>query len=981
MIDTFTKQRILEVANLQEVISDFQTLTKSGTSYYTKCPKCGAEGKNKGLCITPSKGIFKCFHCNDMSGNNPAGYLMEAQGMSYPEALKYLADKYHIDIEPEKPAAKPARSGKKHKSFCDLQLEASGLNHQDVIARVRENDDEKTIREVAVFRSGSRDQYNQLTTGDDLLIYYYDLEGRPVMYQKPNTSKFEHLYRIRWQVPDLHKDKNDEPIKYQSPKGSGSHLYFPEIVREYYKNRRPIKRLYIQEGEKKAEKACKHGLISVGIMGIHNLGQNGKLPHEMQLLVQVCGVREVVFILDSDWDLISENVKPGKRVDLRSWTFFNAVKNFKEYFKTLYSLEIYLEIYFGHVRENPAKDKGIDDLLANTLKGKEEELKADLDKAIVAKDGDGQFIQVHKITSLTDHRIMQFWDLDSAEKFASRHKSILQNIPEFMIGQHKWRFKEGRFESAQPLEADEVYWSEEIGETRSGFSRTTYHFDYENCYNFLRNRGYGRLLMADGKFQFGHMNSHVVELVESYQIKDFVMQLTKEIAPKDVRNMLYRGGKMYLGSDSLSNMEFVKPAFEKPDKESQTLYFRNKTWKITAKGIEENPINELSHYVWRDKINEFDAKILEQPLSMITHDQGQWDFEITDLGRKCHFLVFLVNTSNFFWKKLQERKPIEPDEAEEWAINIIAKMTAFGYLVHSYKDRSQAKAVICMDGELSEVGASNGRTGKSLFGLAVEQVIPLTYIAAKNKSITEDPFLFEEVSEKTEVVFLDDVRANLDFEFFFPLISGRLTINRKGDKKFTLSSDQTPKLLISTNHAINGDGASFKDRQALIAFSDYYNENHKPTDDFEQLFFDEWGYEQWNLFYNFVAECVEAYLKYGIVKPPEERLEKRRLRQQMGEVFLAWADEFYSTVAGYGIDTVKDWIDTNLGKRISRKDLFDKYLDFVPPKEKRYATTTAFKKNIRAYCRYNGLTFNPKQNGKDDKSGGIEYFTIDKLSE
>jgi len=101
----------------------------------------------------------------------------------------------------------------------------------------------------------------------------------------------------------------------------------------------------------------------------------------------------------------------------------------------------------------------------------------------------------------------------------------------------------------------------------------------------------------------------------------------------------------------------------------------------------------------------------------------------------------------------------------------------------------------------------------------------------------------------------------------------------------------------------------------------------------------------------------------------------------MGEVFLAWADEFYPPVSPTGIDFAKSWIETNLGKRISRKELFDKYLKSVSPKEKLYAITTSFKKNIRAYCRYNGLTFNPKQNGKDDKSGGIEYFTVDKLND
>jgi hypothetical protein len=104
-------------------------------------------------------------------------------------------------------------------------------------------------------------------------------------------------------------------------------------------------------------------------------------------------------------------------------------------------------------------------------------------------------------------------------------------------------------------------------------------------------------------------------------------------------------------------------------------------------------------------------------------------------------------------------------------------MSAIGYLLHKYRDKSCEKAVIGMDGKLSEVGDSNGRTGKSILGIAIGQVIPQTYIGAKSKDLTDDPFIWEEVTEKIDNIFLDDVRANIDFEFFFPIITGKITIN------------------------------------------------------------------------------------------------------------------------------------------------------------------------------------------------------------
>ena len=239
------------------------------------------------------------------------------------------------------------------------------------------------------------------------------------------------------------------------------------------------------------------------------------------------------------------------------------------------------------------------------------------------------------------------------------------------------------------------------------------------------------------------------------------------------------------------------------------------------------------------------------------------------------------------------------------------------------------------------------------------------------------------MTEKTEIVFLDDVRANLDFEFFFPLITGKLTVNQKGNKKFTLSSEKTPKLIISTNHAINGEGASFKDRQFCIAFSDFYNEKHKPTDDFNTTFFDEWEYDQWNLFYNFMARCLQAFLKYGFINPPDERLEKRRRRQLMGEEFLAWAEEYYSPVdkSDQDYDTLEEAMESsNLNIKITRKELHSNFCECFP-RVRKWLTPPMFKNKMKSYCKYKGLIFNPSgenfiYDGRDIKSGGKEYFIV-----
>jgi hypothetical protein len=357
----------------------------------------------------------------------------------------------------------------------------------------------------------------------------------------------------------------------------------------------------------------------------------------------------------------------------------------------------------------------------------------------------------------------------------------------------------------------------------------------------------------------------------------------------------------------------------------------------------------------------------------------------------------------FHWRKLEHQDNLKPEDAityedeQQVTRHVLNKLTAIGYLLHDYKNYSELKAVIAMDGKLSEVGSSHGRSGKSLVGKAIEYVIPQVYIDAKRSKLTEDPFLWQEVTEKTRNVFLDDARANIDFEHFFPVITGRMLINTKGTAAYTLSERDTPKLLITTNHSVLGEGASFIDRQAFMVFSDYYNDNRKPIHDFGMKFFSEWDNEQWNLFYNLMATCLQLYfqsqqLKWdgteqGIVQPPMESVGKRRLRQLMGENFLIWADAAFST----GKEATGT---TKLNIRQVRKELQEDFLE-KNPNERKYLTPSQFSKRIHAYCKYNGYHLNPTRHNEDgltfpdwakqnhgtfigtaDKSGGIEYMTI-----
>lgn len=998
-----TIEKIQNASKLIDVISDFVDLKPQGADHYGKCPMCHKDGKGKGLKVSQRKDVYKCFSC-DWGGKTAVSFLMDYKNKTYPEALKYLADKYNILIdEPPRPQKKAKQVSPKMKSFRDKQLELSGLSNEDQKAFVLVDEETKKYQLVDIYQSGTRNQYGQITSGDDMIIWYYDLEGKPVMYQKEGKSKFEHLFRVRWQNPDLHLDKHSKPIKYSSPSGSGTHLYIPEAVRKAYSAKQAQKRLFIQEGEKKADKACKHGIFSVGIMGIHNIASKQQLPQEFQLLIKALQIKEVIFVIDSDFDELSSKIEPGESADYRPNTFFKAVSYFRDYFKTFTNMNIYLETYFGHVIKNEKNDKGIDDLLNNTLSKKENELFEDINAALNEKNGTGKHIQFYKVSTLPDLKLREIWNLHSAEKFFEKHKETLKNVVEFKFNRIKWRYNpdDDKFQLAQPLLPDEQYWEVlEFKDNEGKVLKREYKFKYKRLITFLLNRGFCRIRMADGTFKFAYIENNTVKLVDSYYIKDYVVDLTEQIVKdEEIIDMLYRGGKMYLGPDMLSNMKYQNFDFETPNRFEQSIYFKNKFWKITNNGVTERNLSELEAFIWADKINNFEATLMSEPLVTVNkvadvlhkfnetdreyYEQfkDQYFVDFSKHGEISHFIKFIHNTSEFYWDKLvfdKNRKVVQDnrnqEEVFETNIHFLSKMCAIGFLLHRYNNKSDSKAVIGMDGKLSEVGASNGRTGKSILGFALSYVIPQTYIPGKAKNLTEDRFIFEEVSEKTCNIFVDDVRANVDFEFFFPFLGGRATIEKKAIGKYTLPDDTKPKLYITTNHAIKGDSDSFKDRQFIILFSDYYNASHKPIDDFGVQLFDEWDNTQWNLFYNFMALCVNFYLKYGIVKPPADRIETRRLRQEIGEGFMQWADEYYSVDEN---GTIKNLVN----KPVSRQDLWNNFKE-KNANEAKFYSPNLFKKKFKNWCLYWKFQFNPhkfdKQNkpGADDKSNGIEYFTV-----
>jgi len=133
MIPKETVDLILDTARVEEVVGDFVTLKRRGASYVACCPF--HNEKTPSFHVTPSKGIYKCFGCG--KAGSAVGFVMDYEHMTYPEALRYLARKYNIEVKEEEETAEQIAARQRSESlmavsefarkfFCDQLQEGEG---------------------------------------------------------------------------------------------------------------------------------------------------------------------------------------------------------------------------------------------------------------------------------------------------------------------------------------------------------------------------------------------------------------------------------------------------------------------------------------------------------------------------------------------------------------------------------------------------------------------------------------------------------------------------------------------------------------------------------------------------------------------------------------------------------------------------------------------------------------------------------------
>ena len=215
--------------------------------------------------------------------------------------------------------------------------------------------------------------------------------------------------------------------------------------------------------------------------------------------------------------------------------------------------------------------------------------------------------------------------------------------------------------------------------------------------------------------------------------------------------------------------------------------------------------------------------------------------------------------------------------------------------MHNYKDPSNAKIIVFADSN-DDYTKANGGSGKSLIAYAaLKQLRKVKYLSGKSFD-PESQFKFQLVNEMDDVILIDDVRKQFTFETLYNAVTNDLEATKKGQTPKVVDFDKSPKIIVTTNWGIFGQGDSDKRRRNVVGFSNYYNNSFTPAMDFGKRLMMDWDETQWAYFDSFFVACVQKYFEIGLKDHNPEAVDMKAINAVEDKEFV-----------DYVIDNLPKW--------------------------------------------------------------------------
>ncbi|MHC1737338.1 MAG: bifunctional DNA primase/polymerase [Ignavibacteriaceae bacterium] len=452
-------------------------------------------------------------------------------------------------------------------------------------------------------------------------------------------------------------------------------------------------------------------------------------------------------------------------------------------------------------------------------------------------------------------------------------------------------------------------------------TKTSLTIELTKLKRFLASEGFCKFKI-DKNPVFARITENLVEEVTITDIKDFVIQYInciplislEDLDPTRLMDALIKNSSKIFCVQFMEFLPTKKIDFIRDSKDESILFYRNGVLLVTKDERILISYKEFGKFIWKTQI---------------------LDREFCEVSERSVFDEFIF--------KIVRNDPNR----------YLALKSSIGYLLHRYKDPTNARAVFYVDEKLSD--GAFGRSGKGLVLKAVLKLREGVTQDGRNFSMSKN-FAFQRVVASTNVIALEDIGKNFPFEKLFSCITDGIAVEKKNQNEFYLEYNVAPKFGITSNFTVRGLDDSTQDRQFIVEFSDHYNKNHRPVDDFGTKFFDGWSKEEWYAFDCFMADSLQLFLRDGLIPYQFINLELKMITDSTSPEFI----EFIEDESNFTPDTTHD-----------KKDLFKNFVDTYPDFSK--LTQRKFTSWIKAWGRIKGYRV------EEGKSGSERTITLYKL--
>ena len=440
---------------------------------------------------------------------------------------------------------------------------------------------------------------------------------------------------------------------------------------------------------------------------------------------------------------------------------------------------------------------------------------------------------------------------------------------------------------------------------------------------FLEDNGFYKYAPEGSKsFVFVRVTNNLIDHTTEKEMKDFVLDYLYQIEDVSIYNYFAEQTRFFK-EEFLTLINTIDVYFIEDTKHTSYLYFQNCAVEIKKNSVTAIDYVDLDGYVWKDRVI---ARVFRECL-------------ITG----CDYKTFINNVCN-------------QSEARTKSME-----STIGFMMHGHKNLSYCPAVILNDEVISD--NPEGGTGKGIFMNALSHMKKLVTIDGKAFAF-EKSFAYQLVSVDTQILCFDDVKKYFNFERLFSVVTEGLTLEKKNKDAIKIPFSKSPKIAITTNYAIKGTGNSFQRRKWELELYQHYTKSYTPQDEFGKLFFGDWDDDEWCVFDNYMIECLQLYLREGLVESEFVNLKIRQLSASTSHDFIEWC----GLLAGANENEK-----LGIGLKIYKNELYFDFINEYPdygPKSKMTISRQVFYKWLHFYAEYQtGL---PPIEGKDMTGRWIE---------